>query len=351
VDDEAKEPLALGSQVDLAVNAQFDVPQALVAKPPVPVTIDTPLWSYRSTYDVKPGKLLIARRLVVKTDTVNPDRFVAYKAFLKAVSADRRQTFAIGATKNAAKIADDVMTLDQLVGAAGRAYGSGDYTRAVALYRRAVEKSPKHETAWNDLGRALVELGQLNEAIAAYDLQIAQNPFNEYAYNNRGLAEWRQQKLDAAEASFRKQIEVSPLDKYAYANLGLLQFERNRVDDAIGSLEKAVAIAPGDRRALVGLGRAYLAAKRPTDAVEALKRTVADNPSPMDWNNAAWWLAEAGVELDLALDYAQKAVRGNTLRLGRRAWPALRWVTLQPSAACARRGTPSGGCITRKAIS
>jgi hypothetical protein len=34
--------------------------------------LDTPLWSYRSAYDVKPGKLSIARRLVVKTDKGHP---------------------------------------------------------------------------------------------------------------------------------------------------------------------------------------------------------------------------------------------------------------------------------------
>jgi tetratricopeptide (TPR) repeat protein len=228
---------------------------------------------------------------------------------------DRRRTFAIDATKETAKIADEALTLDQLVGAAGRAYEARDFKRAVALYRLAVKKSPDHETAWNDLGRALAEIGEL-DAITAYNRQIAQNPFNEYAYNNCGLAEWRQQKLDPAEASFRKQIEVSPLDKWAHENLGLLQFERGRIDDAIGSLERAIAITPDDSGALVGLGRAYLAAKRPVDAVTVLKRAVAKHASPMDLNNVAWWLAEAGVELDLALDYAQKAVRGNALRLG-----------------------------------
>jgi hypothetical protein len=34
-------------------------------------------------------------------------------------------------------------------------------------------------------------------------------------------------------------------------------------------------------------------------------------------NNVAWWLADAGVELDLALDLARKAVRAHTEHLGR----------------------------------
>jgi tetratricopeptide (TPR) repeat protein len=303
--------LWLGPIVETTVNAQLQVPDDLKIKPALAVALEHPFGSYKSTYEVSKGLVRLERRLTTKVKAVSTAQLGAYRAFRKAVDADYRQTFAVDAIAVTAKPAD-AATTEELLSAAEKAEKSRDFQTAVTLLRRAAEKSPSHGMLWNRLGRDLDALGKLDEAVEAYNKQIVVNPYHEYAYNNRGLVEWRQGKLDAAEKSFLKQIEVVPLDKYAHTNLGLLKLEQGRHEEALAALERGIAITPKDTRALMGIARTYLALKREDDAVAAFGRVVEAAPNPGTWNNSAWWLADAGVKLDVALDYAQKAVASAT---------------------------------------
>jgi tetratricopeptide (TPR) repeat protein len=313
-DDGDDEPVLLGPQVDSHVSVRYELPRELVIRPPVAVTLDNGIASFQSAYTVKDGVLTIERHLTSKVESVPVDQLPAYKAFRTAISADYSQKFAVAATTaTATPVAatpSDSMTVEQLIEAGHAAEGRRDYQAAVTLFQQVTAKDPKHGYAWNSLGWNLVEVGRIADGIAAYDKQIEVAPYHEYAYNNRGLALWRDKQYEKAEQSFRKQIEIAPLDKWAHTNLGLLQLERKQNAAAVESLERGASITPDDVRALTGLGRAYLAVHRQADALATFSHSAEVSASPENLNNIAWYLAEAGVELDRAQAWAEKAVSG-----------------------------------------
>ena len=64
-----------------------------------------------------------------------------------------------------------------------------------------VKLEPKYKTAWNNLGRAYMALGQEEKAVAAFQKQIEINPYDEYAYSSLGLAYQRQQAMTTPSSS------------------------------------------------------------------------------------------------------------------------------------------------------
>jgi tetratricopeptide (TPR) repeat protein len=107
----------------------------------------------------------------------------------------------------------------QLSEYAQRAYQQKEYDAARQLLEHAVQVKPDDLIAWNNLGRALAALGELERAQKAYEQQIAVNPKDRAAYNKLGLVFERQGRWDKAVQSFRKQIEVHPGDAAALGNL------------------------------------------------------------------------------------------------------------------------------------
>ena len=105
-----------------------------------------------------------------------------------------------------------------LIESAGRSRSSGDYTRAIELYREAFERTP-----WNErLGRALA-----------------------VTYAEKAIAERNEGKMSAAEADLREAVGLFPDD---------LQFRRNL---AVVLLERAtLELEPDEAQALVAEIRA-----------------------------------------------------------------------------------------------
>ena len=197
---------------------------------------------------------------------------------------------------------------DELYQAGMAAFDNNDYRTAVELLKRVVELEPRHESAWNNLGRGYLELQQEAPAIEAFRKQIEVNPYDEYAYNNLGRALWRQQKYDEAAAAFHKQIEINPLDRRAHANLGSLYSEQRKFTEAIPELEQAATLAPDDPILPVQLGRAYLETGQREQGLAAFEKAIKSSPSPGTWNNVAYYLAQHKLQLDRAQQYAESAV-------------------------------------------
>jgi tetratricopeptide (TPR) repeat protein len=205
---------------------------------------------------------------------------------------------AVSATANA----DDLhrVALVALNGGKARAAAQG--------FRRVTELEPKHLWAWNNLGRAYLQLGKLDSAELALRRQVEINPFDHYAHNNLGLALRRAGRREEALAAFRQQIEVNPLDEYAHANLGRLLADMHRDSAAALALEQAVSITPDDTALYIELGNSYLRLHRGADAIIAFNRALALSPSPDMWNNVAYALAEQRTELDTAEAYVRRAI-------------------------------------------
>ncbi len=80
--------------------------------------------------------------------------------------------------------------LRRLTQAAKQAAYQGNWQRAVELNRKITELAPRDVTAWNRLGRAYAELGQIADARAAYQRALEIEPSNAIAQRNVARLEW-----------------------------------------------------------------------------------------------------------------------------------------------------------------
>lgn len=135
---------------------------------------------------------------------------------------------------------------------ATEAYNRGDFATAVNLLRKATSINPENSNAWNELGRALLAMNELDPATEALVTSIQKDPTSRNAYNNLGLVYWRARKYQDAAAQFRKQIVVNPDDHYAHRNLGMMLRNQHQCSDAMPELQKALALTPNHPRDIAG---------------------------------------------------------------------------------------------------
>ncbi len=286
------------------------LPPGTVAELPVPVKVQRDYGAYISTYAMHGDTLTALRSIRLTRSRLTPDLAADWNSFRRTVKSDQDQSVALvrstdAPATSAAPVAGDA---EQLHAAGLDALNAGDGASAVRLFRQVVKLEPRHQYAWNNLGRAYMQLNQLDSAVAAFLKQIDINPYDQYAYNNLGLVQWRRGDLRGAAVSFGKQIEVNPLDRFAHANLGRVDLLLTRDSDAVHELSQAAAITPEDGPVRADLGRAWLRLHQTDSAVAEFDRAVELAPNAATWNTVAYALALSGERLDRAATYARSAV-------------------------------------------
>jgi len=313
--DDETEPVKLGSPLDVSVHLKLRLPTAFTARPPIAVSVSRDYAEYKSSYAFSDHTLTADRSLDFKTRELPADRTSDYLAFARAVIADETQALAVENPAPGAPAIPSSAKADELFDAGLAALNSGNTRAAIPLLQRVVELDPQHKQAWNNLGLAYLRDGRYDEAAGAFQKQLGVNPFDEHANDYLGLAFERQQKVEEAAAAFRKQIEINPLDPLAHAALGTLFLEQHRYPEATPELEKAVALAPDNAELQVALGRAYLNTNKKEQALAAFDKGADLTQSPVIWNDIAYNLADAGIELDKAQQYAESAISATSANL------------------------------------
>jgi tetratricopeptide (TPR) repeat protein/transglutaminase-like putative cysteine protease len=303
--------LRIGVLDEQALRAAVALPAGVTVRLPVPVTVTRDYATYRSIYQRRGDTLVVERVLRIGARVLPLERLGDFEAFRRAVRDDHGQRVAMSRTTDAPAItatAEGTAGADDLHAAAMRELESGNASAAARLFGRVIALVPRHQWAWNNLGRAYLGMNRLDSAAAAFRKQIEVNPYDEYAHNNLGLALRRMGRPQEALAAFRQQIEVNPLDRHAHANLGRLYLDLRRDSSAVRALEQAASLAPDDTSLHVDLGRAYLRVKRDADAIAEFERAAELSDAPWILNNAAYALAERRVHLHRAEVWARQAV-------------------------------------------
>jgi Flp pilus assembly protein TadD/transglutaminase-like putative cysteine protease len=303
------DPIAVGGPNQAAYKVTLKLPAGVKVRLPLPVSVTRDYGDYKSQYEYSGSTLTAVRALVVKAREVPDARRADLASFLRVVTNDGGQTIGLDATDmtETATVAPAVEAR-KLTQSGYEALSARDYSRAVDLFTRVVALDAKDKMAWSYLGAAYMGQHRTDEAIAAYKKQIDVDPYREYAYTNLGRAYAAKGSTADAEAAFLKQLEINPLDRYAYTNLGTLYVGSHAYEKAAAAYEKAAAIAPDEASLQVDLGKAYVYLKNVDKAREAFARAVELSPTPDTWNNVAYQLALAGLDLDRAHQYAESAV-------------------------------------------
>lgn len=112
----------------------------------------------------------------------------------------------------------------------------GEDARALAEYRRALEKSPQNTDLLNDFGYFHYTRGNCSEAEKLLRQATQHEPCHPRAWINLGMALGTQGQFDASFAAFAK--VVTPAE--ARANVAVLQARYGRADEARQSLMLAL---------------------------------------------------------------------------------------------------------------
>jgi Flp pilus assembly protein TadD len=164
------------------------------------------------------------------------------------------------------------------------------WSDSVTLWRHAARVTEHNYIAYENLGQALRERGDLEEARMNYEqaLRLApqQSPgYEAVIHNSLGLVLTRQGKLDDAEREFADAARLSPnfaeaQNNYANALAGSGQF-----GDAIVHYRAALAIQPGFTDALVGLGGTLVSEGRAGEAEAPYRDALRLDPDLAEAHN------------------------------------------------------------------
>lgn len=220
------------------------------------------------------------------------DRLAEYADFRKAVI----ESFGPAGKKAA---------LDELDQSGLSAYQARNYKESASLLESLVADDPKYKGAWNDLGRAYLEMRQYDKAADAFGKAIDNDPKEPNAYNNLGLVFLRQGKYDLAIPQFKKQIAK---DQWAHSNFGNAYVQTKQYADAANELEIAATITPKDINVQLNLGAAYANLGKTDDAKKAFDEALILDSSTSNLESVAWTMATNKFQLAEAEKDAQSAI-------------------------------------------
>jgi tetratricopeptide (TPR) repeat protein len=140
-------------------------------------------------------------------------------------------------------------------------YSQEQKAESVPLLRRALAAKPDHVQAALLLGRALVELGRLDEAVGVLE-RIASLAPGHAAYVALGEALERGRDFRRAAEAYQKALGAQPNDLETHRRLATSLAMTGLIEPAIRTLERATHLAPADPRIRFALGRLYLTASR-----------------------------------------------------------------------------------------
>jgi tetratricopeptide (TPR) repeat protein len=134
------------------------------------------------------------------------------------------------------------------------------YEYSLAAYREAEKRSQLSADDLNNLGVALMALGQPGPAEAAYRQSLALRPEASRAFCNLGVALDEQGKREEAASCYRRAIELDGDELRAYHGLTFALIYLGRARELVDFLSglKAEHAAPAEARYALGLGYAAL---------------------------------------------------------------------------------------------
>ena len=123
-------------------------------------------------------------------------------------------------------------------------YNQGQLSAAIEHAKILTQQYPDAFLAWNVLGAAAAQTGQLDEAIIAFQKVIAIKPDYADAYSNMGNALKEKGELENAIQAYSSAISIRPDFAEAYNNMGTTLQEQGKLEEAIEAYNKALSIKP-----------------------------------------------------------------------------------------------------------
>ncbi len=191
------------------------------------------------------------------------------------------------------------------------------WARIIAVQAR--QANPDNWVAENNMGHALLKLGEVEEAMPHFRAAVAINPSDPDSNLNIGAYEQQNKHLVAAIEQYKKVLVMTQntprlnaqTRAQAYSNMGMAYRGLKDYAQARASFQQAVNINPDDARSWLGI--AILAQKSGdlSTAIQAYTKTIKISPSDWEYLLLAGALDHAG-QHDEAQTARQRAIATST---------------------------------------
>lgn len=227
---------------------------------------------------------------------------------------------------------------------AARAWQQVTYwENSLTLFRRAIELDESNIIAHNNIGKSLIESGQVSEAVKHYKIALNHDPNYASAHISLGYALSIQGKIDdsvshllaalrinphkanahyllgdilsqqgrfqEAIRHYGKAIEIEPEYFEAHNNLANLLADQGRLDDAVRHYKKALLINPRYAKAYNNIGSALFRKNRVNEAVHNYRLAINFKPDYAEAHNNLGVALKKQGQLDKAVIHYQRALK------------------------------------------
>ena len=328
VKDDAKYPVWLGPPAEQVSDVRMQLPKDYRPEVPSDVDLKYDFAEYHSSYSEDAGVLVAKRRLLIKQHEVPIAKFDDYRSFLKSMQSDVYRYVQTSSSKSPVMLdgpstramsslvnslrelpASESSEANGLESDARNKMSSSDVQGAVDSLHRALAADPKFTRGWVFLGVLLLGQKQVDAGIDAFHKAMALAPAETAIYKTLGFGLMGDQKYEKAVGVWQDYTNAHPNDVDGPSNLGLCLMKLKRYSEAAVAYETAVKIKDDQPYLLASLGSAYLQAGDREKAGAAFSKVGALDPQGNYLNDVAYKMANSDLQLPLALDYANKAVR------------------------------------------
>lgn len=175
------------------------------------------------------------------------------------------------------------MRLDE----AAQATDSGDYERALEVFRSILAENPTITTAYLGIGEIYILQEDYEHAEPVYARAAKLEPRNFDAQYGHGLALQMLGKFVDAVKAYHRALTIDPTNQDANLNIATTYLQLGEARSALVFAEKAVELNPNNGSARVNLGAIYEQLGRNRDAIDqyifALE-IIEDDPAPVMLN-------------------------------------------------------------------
>lgn len=321
-DETPKDPIWLGARHEIVSESRIELPRGFSPELPREINVTRDFAEYHSSYAFENGVFIAKISLVTTLKEVPVAEYDEYKAFRKWIEGDRDQYIQLSSIADSPvespqiKISRAIWNLPASDDPDALRYESNardalqrrDIQNAVRSLKEAVASDPKYVRAWILLGIVYDGMHRFDEALKAYRGAVAADPSRPLSYKMIGFLLISQRKYDESVKAWQEMIKVDPKDVDGPANLGSALFQLKRYSEAAAAYESATKLGPDTAELETRLGSAYILAGKQDAATASFNKALQLDTTPNSENDIAYEMAEAGTNLPLALDYAQKAV-------------------------------------------
>ena len=154
----------------------------------------------------------------------------------------------------------------------------GNREDAIGYFKRALELSPDHLIALNNLGSAYRQQKMWTDARKTYDRALHINSNDAEANYGMGMVLAQNGDNEAAFNFLQKALSLRPVYPEALNNLGILYLRTQRRDQAVATFEECIRIAPSFDQSYLNLARVYALEQTPDKARSILDELLKQHP-------------------------------------------------------------------------